>query len=214
MSSIVQYNDWLEEEVLYSKELLVIYTLEEKVLFVKRGCLCFSLLESPWYANLSLDKPQVYHTYSWPKTQQLVTFLKRVDWNALSVFSLSFTNVIHGGLGCLNACALNSGWKRLGLRPGVSCCVFFLAKTIYLLKFPSPLRSVSGSRRVVGEIWKNAGGWVTFDGHTSHPRAVAVFLVTLCRGHWDELRLLCYSVPPVDRFTSVSNFLFWFFSVR
>ena len=47
MSSIVQYNDWLEEEVLYSKELLVIYTLEEKVLFVKRGCLCFSLLESP-----------------------------------------------------------------------------------------------------------------------------------------------------------------------
>ena len=47
MSSIVQYNDWLEEEVLYSKELLVIYTQEEKVLFVKRGCLCSSLLESP-----------------------------------------------------------------------------------------------------------------------------------------------------------------------
>lgn len=112
MSSIVQYNDWLEEEVLYSKELLVIYTQEEKVLFVKRGCLCFSLLESPWYANLSLDKPQVYHTYSWPKTQKLVTFLKRVGWYALSVFSLSFTNLIHEGLGCLNACALNSGWKR------------------------------------------------------------------------------------------------------
>lgn len=41
MSSIVQYNDWLEEEVLYSKELLVIYTQEEKVLFCKKGLFMF-----------------------------------------------------------------------------------------------------------------------------------------------------------------------------
>ena len=45
MSSIVQYNDWLEEEVLYSKELLVIYTQEEKVLFCKKGLFMF---QSSW----------------------------------------------------------------------------------------------------------------------------------------------------------------------
>ena len=41
MSSIVQYNDWLEEEVLYSKELLVNIHTEGKGFVSKKGLFMF-----------------------------------------------------------------------------------------------------------------------------------------------------------------------------